>query len=293
MKLVYKFTVLVLILLSTACQSTNAQPKQSILDSADISFLKTFQDSVDIDNLQNVFQIGYQDIYNGNNERGNRILTFVLSHVEEPNYELLHAVAVQNLKNGNYAIANDLLSRAAALSDEVFGYFGWVMLYYFRDYERSLKYLDKYDSLTPNFSDAPLGEDINYLRGLAYLQLKQFKKAIESFESYIIETTNAVGEDWVEVSTFYYKGIAHYKLREYVKAEKAFERAVYYNENYTEANYYLYLTFQKQEKTKGECFYFLKKAKKLADKGFFRTDVYVTYFYPVYSQMIDKEFIKK
>jgi tetratricopeptide (TPR) repeat protein len=261
------------------------------LDSLDIIFLEGFQDSLDLNNLGNVFQIGYKDIYDGNNDRGNRILEFVLSQVDEPNYELLHAVAVQNLKNGNFAIAYDYLSRAADLSDEVYGYFGWVMLYYFKDYERALVYFDKYDVLTPGFSDAPAGEDINYLRGVAHLQLNRIDSALHYFDYYIKEKTAHPGEDWVEVSAFYYKGVAHYLKNDYFSAKTSFETAIKYYEDYTESYYYLYLTLKRMKEP--EAIKTLYVAKALGDKNLFRRDIYVTYLYPVYLQMIDMELEKE
>jgi tetratricopeptide (TPR) repeat protein len=100
---------------------------------------------------------------------------------------------------------------------------------------------------------------------------------------------NDAGEDWIEVSTFYYKGIAHYQLGEYSEAKEAFELAIKYNEKYTEAYYYLYLTMKSINESEDIYYPALVKAKELADSDIFRRDVYVTYFFPVYVEMIDKE----
>lgn len=290
MKALFKIKpVLLLLFIICSVPHITAQESDPILDSLDIVFIKSHADSLDINSLGNIFEIGSNDLYHGNNERGNRIIDFVLSNVEEPHYELLHAISVQNLKNGNYAIAFDNLEKASALDDEVYGYFGWVMLYYFRDYDRALKYLDIYDSLTPNFSDAPVGENIDYLRGLAHLQLGQFQKAITYFDQYISETTLEAGEDWVEVSTFYYKGIALFELGNFEKAKEYFELAISYNETYTESYYYLYLSMKAMKKRKKEVLPIIKKAQELGAQGNFRTDVYVSFFYPVSMEMIEIE----
>lgn len=281
----YIFFVLVLCL----CKNVKAQSSDTILDSLDIVFIESFKDSVDINSVKNIFDIAYTDLYNGNNDRGNRIMNFVLSHIKEPNYEILHAIAVQNLKNGNYEIAFDRLTKAANLNDEVYGYFGWVMLYYFRDYERALTYLDIYDSLTPNFSDAPVGENIDYLRGLAHLQLGEFQKAIHCFDRYISETTFEVGEDWVEAFTFYYKGIGLFKLGEFDKAKENFNLAIKYDDTYTESYYYLYLSMKSLQEPEEDCIKIINKAKDLASKGLFQTNAYINYFYPVSMDMIDRK----
>jgi tetratricopeptide (TPR) repeat protein len=290
MKALFKIKA-VSFLLFILCFGKNiqAQEPEPILDSMDIVFIESFADSVDIKSLKSLYEIAITELYHGNNDRGNRIINFVLSHIDEPSYELLHAISVQNLKNGNYAIAFDNLTKASALDNEVYGYFGWVMLYYFRDYDRALKYLDIYDSLTPNFSDAPVGENIDYLRGLAYLQLGQFQKAITYFDQYISETTLEAGEDWVEVSTFYYKGIALFEVDDFEKAKENFELAISYHSDFTESYYYLFLSLKTMQKSKEEYLPIIKKAKHLASQGRFRTDIYVSFFYPVSMEMIEKK----
>ena len=88
--------------------------------------------------------IGAQDMYYGNNERGNEIISYAISKIDQPSAELYHSVSVQNTKNGNYSIAIDFLEKAMAINpQEVSRYYGWLLLYYYRDYEKALAVLEQ------------------------------------------------------------------------------------------------------------------------------------------------------
>lgn len=120
--------------------------------------------------LRLIMGVGSMDIYYGNNERGNEIIKYAMTKADSLSDGDYHAISVQNTKNGNYDIAINALEKGMDINPrELGGYYGWILLYYYRDYERALKVLNEYDAFTPNFSDAPSGEDIHYLKGLAYM----------------------------------------------------------------------------------------------------------------------------
>jgi tetratricopeptide (TPR) repeat protein len=262
-----------------------------VLSQEEQNFVDSHKDSIPIENPYGLISIGYQDIYMGNNLRGNKIMALGLERIKKKDYELLHELSVQNTKNGNYSIAYDYLKEAASLNPDVYGYFGWVMLYYYRDYKRALNYLTIYDSLTPNFSDFPAGENLYMLKGLSYLMQKNYENAILEFSKYIKETSISIGEKWVDVSTFYYIGIAMLNSGNDKAAIKYFNLAIKYNPHFLEAFY-----------ERGKCFNRLGKkkkgiknlqiAKQLFIQGYQKTDVYVEIFYPVYLQDIVKEIAK-
>jgi tetratricopeptide (TPR) repeat protein len=235
--------------------------------------------------------IGYLDVYMGNNDRGNRIMASGLENIEEKDHEILHELSVQNTKNGNYAIAIKYLNEASEINPEVYGYYGWVMLYYYRDYKRALEYLTIYDSLTPNFSDFPVGESLFVLKGLCYLMQSENEKAIDEISKYVQETTKTIGKEWVEVSTFYYLGIALSKAGKEKEAIKNFDLAIKYNPNFLEAYFERGKSLVKLGKKKMGSIDILK-SKELYLKGYRKTDVYVEIFHPVYLQDIEKELTK-
>lgn len=254
----------------------------SLIDNAK-NHINSFKDSLQIENPYVILGIGYLDVYMGNNQRGNKIMELALDRIISPDADIYHELSVQNTKNGNYQLAFNYLEKSAKLNPEVYGYFGWVMLYYYRDYKRALEYLNVFDLLTPNFSDFPMGENIHYLKGLALMKLDRYEDAINNFEIYINEETSKNGESWVETSTFYYKGICLENLNKKKQAVKNYKLAIKYNSFFVEAIYRKALLVKRKRIKK------LLKVKELIKKGYSKTDVYVETFYPVYIQDVEKE----
>ncbi len=249
-----------------------------------------YKDSSFIKNPSTFLSLGYKQVYNGNDQIGNYFMTLALNHYTEKNADLFHMLSVQNTKNGNYFLATKYLDSAVSYSKEEYGYYGWVMLYYYRDYKRALKYLTIYDSLTLNFSDFPVGENINMLKGLCFLMQKDNKNANVEFSKYIQETKKEKGEKWVEVSTFYYAGIAMSNSGNDKAAIDYYDLAIKYYPYFLEAYYErgkCYTRIGKKEKGLKS----LQKAKQLFVRGYQKKDVYVEIFYPVYLQDIEKELV--
>lgn len=264
------------------------EKREVVLDDSTKSYIESFKDSLQIDNPYNLLGIGYFDVYMGNNQRGNAIMEYALSKIPNPSYELYHELSVQNTKNGNYKLAVKYLDIASKLNPEVYGYYGWIMLYYYRDYERSLRYLEKYDSLTPNFSDFPAGESINYLKGMAYMNLNKYDRAIQEFDKYIQETTLKSGEDWVEASTFYYKGLCLQYQQNYSDAIINYNKAIKFYDSFLEAYYQkgiCYIALGEQKMAMDD----FQKSGELIQIGFRKQDVYIEIFHPVYMQDIEKQ----
>ncbi|PCH75940.1 MAG: pilus assembly protein PilF [Flavobacteriaceae bacterium] len=126
-------------------------------------------------------------------------------------------------KRGDFATGFDLLNKAVALDPTGhLGYRGYMKLRFLRDYKNALIDLNTLDSLTPNFSDAPWGEDIDFLRGECYVGMKEYQKAIGCFNRNIKENK----EDWVDLNTFVYLGICEHELGNYKRAIVAYKRAL-------------------------------------------------------------------
>lgn len=231
--------------------------------------------------------MGSMDMYNGNNERGNEIMTYALSHIENPGGETFHAISVQNTKNGNYNIAIAALERAVKLDPEDgSAYYGWVLLYYYRDYEKALPILEQYDALTPNFSDAPMGEDIHYLKGLCHMQMNHYENAIAEFDTYINNLAATHGEDFVDVYTFVQKGRCLSKLGRHEEAIPSYKKAIKYYKNCSEAYYFMGLTQLEMDEEEKACENF-NIALDLINKGNKSSDNYVEYFHEIYPQEIE------
>ena len=234
-----------------------------------------------------LFGLGYLDIYQGNNERGNKIMKYAISNIKDDDGQIYHSLSVQNTKNGNYDLAITALNKAYSLNpEEVSAYYGWVLLYYYHDYERSLTMLNKYDSYTPNFQDAPMGEDIHYLKGLAQMQLEKYQSAIIEFDKYINHLDTTHGEAYVDVYTFVQKGRCLTKLGQFDNAINSYKRAIKNYENCTEAYYYMGLTHLEMNNNDSACVNF-NTALRMIKEGYKSSDTYIEYFHEIYLQQIE------
>lgn len=247
---------------------------------------------LDITNDTLLFQVGYQNIYYGKNERGNALIEYALSKRDTITDEDYHGWSVQNTKNGNYAIAIEKLEKAMKINpQEGSAYYGWVLLYYYRDYEKALTILEQHDAYTPNFSDAPMGEDIHYLKGLCQMKLQHYQKAVEEFNTYINNLATTHEEAFVDVYTFVQKGRCLTQLNKFDEAIKTYKKAIQYYENCSEAYYFMGLTQLKMDDKINACANF-NTALDLIKKGNKSADGYVEYFHEIYPQQIEKSIIE-
>jgi len=231
--------------------------------------------------------VGSMDVYYGNNERGNKIMSYALSKIKKPSENTYHAISVQNTKNGNYNIAIPALKKAYKMNPkEVGAYYGWVLLYYYHDYEKSLSILNIYDDSTPSFSDYPMGECIHYLKGLAYNQLSNYDEALKEFDISINNELKQNDESWVDYQVFINKGISLFHLKKYEDAIVEFERAIKNYDKCSEAFYFMALSNLKLGFNELACKN-LKNAEELINQGYKSSDAYVELFHEIYKQEID------
>lgn len=126
-------------------------------------------------------------------------------------------------KAGNFKKGFEYLDKAVELDPKLhLGYRGWIRLRKMRDYDKALIDFDILDSITPNFVDAPWGENIDFLRGECYFGKKDYQKAIELFNRNIKNQK----EDWADIHSFVYLGLCEYELGNYEKSISEFQRAL-------------------------------------------------------------------
>ena len=126
-------------------------------------------------------------------------------------------------KAGDFKKGFKYLDKAVELNPSLhLGYRGWIRLRKIRDFDKALIDFDKLDILTPNFIDAPWGENIDFLRGECYFGKKDYLKAIELFNRSIENQK----EDWADIHSFVYLGLCEYELGNYEKANTEFLRAL-------------------------------------------------------------------
>ena len=110
-----------------------------------------------------------------------------------------------------------------------------------RDYEKAIEDFDLLDSLTPNFVDAPWGEDIDFLRAECYYGKKDYKKVIELINRSIKNQK----EDWADIHSFVYLGLCEFELGNYEKAISEFQRALKQSEYVPESFFGMAKAYQK------------------------------------------------
>lgn len=190
-------------------------------------------------------------------------------------------------KIGDYHRAFPLLEKAAELDpEEALYYYSWLLLYYYRDYPRALHYLKAYDDLYPGQMQYAWGENVNFLKGLAYKGLGQLDSAILEFSTAIEQE----GPTSTDVYTFVYRGICYLKKKQLALAISDFDFAM---ETYPRcAMAYTYRAIAhyldgKQEQAQAD----LEQAAALIRAGYKKEDPYIHVFNETYLELVaDIEF---
>ena len=90
---------------------------------------------------EQIIEMGTYISYHGNDKCANELMTLCINKNDSITAGNWHAYSVQNTKNGNYSESIQALEKSLSINvSEMEGYYGWVLLYYFRDYEKSLKH---------------------------------------------------------------------------------------------------------------------------------------------------------
>jgi tetratricopeptide (TPR) repeat protein len=156
------------------------------------------------------------------------------------NCNALRELSVAYLKRGLIDEWHKKFDKAAKCDPKIWvPWRGYLYLQFFRDYEKAIADFDASDTLTPNFTDAPQGQSVDYWRGIAYLGLKDYENSIKYQSRYIEDVTKENGEDWVEPTAFLYRGIAQYQNNNPEAALLDFDKMILYNKNKTaDGSYY-------------------------------------------------------
>jgi tetratricopeptide (TPR) repeat protein len=233
-----------------------------------------------------VCAIGANYSYQGHDDLGNFIIKKFRPFVADDSGELARHLSVQNTKNGNYHLAMPLLDEAYSKNPKEIGrYYGWLLLFYYREYNQALQVLEKYDAQTPNFADAPMGMDINYLKGLCHMNMDNATGALSEFDFYINRLTEKNQAGFIDVYAWVQKGRCHTGLGEFNLAHKCFKTALDQYENCSEAFYFQGLTYLEENKIENSITS-LERALELISKGHKSSDTYVELFHEIYPSQI-------
>ena len=235
-----------------------------------------------------ILDMGTYISYHGNDKCGNELMNLCIAKHDSITAGDWHSYSVQNTKHGNYAEAIQALEKSLAINaKEMEGYYGWVLLYYYRDYKKSLKHLNHYDSLTPQDVDAPVGENIHFLKGLCYYQLGEYQNAIQEFELNEKFEISHFGQKNCNTYIYFYIARNYEKLNNFKKAEVYYKKAIKQSQFPIEANYYLGMLYKQQNKIDLRNKH-LEKSLKDIKLGYKQQDIYVELFDEVYQTQIEE-----
>ena len=200
---------------------------------------------------------------------------------QNPNYsDAYFEQSVPFNKRGDFATGFQLLNKAVELDPSLhLGYRGYMKLRFLRDYKKALFDLNRLDSLTPNFTDAPWGEDIDFLRGECHFGNKEYQKAIDCFNRNVKNNK----EDWVDINTFTYLGMCEYEIGNYEKSISEFNRVLKQSEDTPEAHFGLAKAYLKLENLDKVNEHILKAEKSIDYK---REDPYKEFQNEIYLEEI-------
>lgn len=234
-----------------------------------------------------ILDMGTYISYHGNDKCGNELMNLCIAKNDSITAGDWQAYSVQNTKHGNYAEAIQALEKSLAINaTEMEGYYGWVLLYYFRDYKKSLKHLNHYDDLTPTTTDAPVGENIHFLKGLCYYQLNEYQNAIKEFKINEQFEVSHFGQKNCNTYIYFYIARNYEKLNDIKKAESYYKKAIKQTQFPVEANYYLGLLNIKNNKIEiGKKH--LQNALSFIKQGYKQQDIYIELFDEVYRSQIE------
>ncbi|SNS50152.1 Tetratricopeptide repeat-containing protein [Ekhidna lutea] len=164
------------------------------------------------------------------------------------------------------------------------GFRGYVYLYFYRDYERAIADFNLNDQKIGEVAYSQ-GQSHDYMRGICYYGLKDYKKALEFLNRYIQKVTDEEGESWVDVYAILYKGLALLKLERLDEAMIELDRALKYYPNLSDCFYHkarIYIA-------RGQFDLALKaldKAEEYFKKGYYHQRPYVEVLEQIYLQDI-------
>jgi tetratricopeptide (TPR) repeat protein len=205
--------------------------------------------------------------------------TLMLLDPEQEAYPRQKSIAYT--KRGDFDLAIPLLERSKSLDlSENLYYYSWLTLFHYRDYEKALDLLNQYDDLTPGSRDYAMGQNVNYLKGLALRQLGRYEAAIDEFDKVIKDEEAAV-----DPYTFVYKGICAYHLGQYDTVHEVMDKALDRFERCTMAMYYRALAYKRQGKN-AQAKKWLKKAETSILAGNKKSHPYVEVFDEVHPMTI-------
>lgn len=197
-------------------------------------------------------------------------------------------LGVPYLKRGFAHEAEQYYAKAiAADPEEWLGYKAYCWLYFYRDYERALADIDRFDALTPGFVDYPQSTSVNYMRGICYLQLGKYDESIEYLTEHLEKEVGDVGHKYIDAMPYMLLGVAYHKNGAFEKADSMYTLGLEHNETTSDLYYYKAKNLQQMGEV-DQAKNVLLFANEWYQKGAKNGRPYVEEFYAIYQKDLDE-----
>lgn len=200
-------------------------------------------------------------------------------------------------KTGEHIKAMEILNEAVRRDIKnnktgALGYRAWSLLFFYRDYEGTVKDVDLINKMEPN-NDYTIchGEPCNLLKGQALYKMGRYKKAIQIFKS--VQAVER-GKGWGSEGSFatnFYKARCYAELKNYEQAIAIYKAQIAKNDKLTEVYYQLgriYNILGNKENAKKH----LEMARALLSEGYQMGEPYYEAFDEVFLYQIQDELDK-
>ena len=216
----------------------------------------------------------------------------------QPNHvEYRQRLSYSYKKRGEHIKAMKILNEAVERDIEknrtfALQYRAWSLLFYYRDYEGTIKDVDLIIEMEPkNDYTVCHGEPCENLKGQALFKLGRYREAINVFEK-VLKVEQEKGWDPVDnLHANFYRARSHSELGEYEKAKKIYYSQIEANPEFTEAYFQLGKIYSELGETKNAKNH-LQKASELLAEGNKMGEPYYEAFDEVFEYQIEEELQK-
>jgi len=261
------------VLLIGSCNQKPQLYKKEFTETASKKYAKQF-----IDGLHDSYYQGSPEEHFLIQEAGSLAPTFS---------DVYREMGASRVKRGINTEAIKKYGKAVELNPEVWqGYRGYLYLYFYRDYDNAIKDFNELDALTPNFVDYPQSENIDFMRGVAYMMKKEYQSAQEYFEKFFVHESKSGDLNYIESRAFMYYGITYYKTGNFEKALEKFDLGIKHNKN-ADLFYWKAKTLKTSNGSSSEISALLEMSKELLIQGYNTRRPYVEEFYQTYIEDIE------
>lgn len=196
-------------------------------------------------------------------------------------------IGVPYLKRGFAAEAHKYYKLSTEYDEEQWlGYKAYCWLYFYRDYETALEEIDRFDALTPGVVDYPQSTSVNFMRGICYLQMGRYEKAIDALTLHLNKEIEDVGHQYIESMPYLTLAMSYHKIGKYEKADSLYSLGIKYNDTTSDLYYYKAINLLKMNRIE-EAKSFAAMAQEWYDKGGKNARPYVEEFYAIYQEDLD------